>query len=143
MRQDEVVFSYTQWKYIFGQIGTMEDTALFQQFCQATKRKQRVAMQNLQHLDAQFIRLRGHLMKQSRELFKIATANERKQAGSKCTLFLEDVSFAKETFAQVSKLTQQWLDLATSITQSFENAIERLDKTINMYYLNGNIGFEK
>ena len=46
-----------------------------------------------------------------------------KQAGSKCTLFLEDVSFAKETFAQVSKLTQQWLDLATSITQSFENAI--------------------
>ena len=82
-------------------------------------------------------------MKQSRELFKIAATNERKQAGSKCTLFLEDVSLAKESFAQVSKLTQQWLDLATSITQSFENAIEQLDKTINMYYLNGNIGFEK
>lgn len=38
MQQDEVVFSYTQWKYIFGQIGTMEDTALFQQFCQAAKK---------------------------------------------------------------------------------------------------------
>ena len=38
MQQDEVVFSFTQWKYIFGQIGTMEDTALFQQFCQAAKK---------------------------------------------------------------------------------------------------------
>ena len=38
MQQDEIVFSYTQWKYIFGQVGTMEETALFQQFSQAAKK---------------------------------------------------------------------------------------------------------
>ncbi|EKU44023.1 ATP-dependent DNA helicase DinG [Lysinibacillus capsici] len=129
MQQDEVVFSYTQWKYIFGQIGTMEDTALFQQFCQAAKKKQRVAMRNLQHLDAQFIRLQRTFDETiQRTIQKLQQQMKGKQAGSKCTLFLEDVSLAKESFAQVSKLTQQWLDLATTITQSFDNAIEQLDK---------------
>ena len=101
-------------------------------------------MQNLQHLDAQFIRLQRTFDETiQRTIQKLQQQMKGKQAGSKCTLFLEDVSLAKESFAQVSKLTQQWLDLATSITHSFENAIEQLDKTINMYYLNGNIGFEK
>ena len=41
---------------------------------------------------------------------------------------LADVSLAKEPLLQVSKITQQWLDLATEVGQAFENNIEQLDK---------------
>ncbi len=51
-----------------------------------------------------------------------------KQASSKCTLFLEDVSLAKEPLLQVSKLLQHWLDLAVEAGKAFENNIEQLDK---------------
>lgn len=129
MQQDETVFSYTQWKYIFGQIGTMEDTALFQQFSQAAKKKQRIPMQSLQQLDKQFIRLQrvfddtiGHAVQKMQQQVR------GKQASSKCTLFLEDVSLAKEPLLQVSKLLQHWLDLAVEAGKAFENNIEQLDK---------------
>lgn len=129
MQQDETVFSYTQWKYIFGQIGTMEDTALFQQFSQAAKKKQRIPMQSLQQLDKQFIRLQrvfddtiGHAVQKMQQQVR------GKQASSKCTLFLEDVSLAKESLLQVSKLLQHWLDLAVEAGKAFENNIEQLDK---------------
>lgn len=135
MQQDEIAFSYTQWKYIFGQIGTMEETTLFHQFCEAAKKKQRVAMQNLQRLDAQFIRLQRSFDETIQLVIqKIQQQVKGKQVGSKCTLFLEDLSFAKESFVQVSKQTQQWLDLATAITQTFENNIEQLDKN-DLYVL--------
>lgn len=135
MQQDEIAFSYIQWKYIFGQIGTMEDTTLFHQFCEAAKKKQRVAMQNLQRLDAHFIRLQRSFDETIQLVIqKIQQQVKGKQTGSKYTLFLEDLSFAKESFAQVSKLTQQWLDLATAITQTFENNIEQLDKN-DLYVL--------
>lgn len=130
MQQDEVVFSYTQWKYIFGQIGTIEETALFQQFSQAAKKKQRVSMQSLQRLDAQFIRLQRTFDETiQRAVQKMQQQIKGKQASSKCTLFLEDVSIAKEPLLQVSKLTQQWLDLATEVGHAFENNIEQLDKS--------------
>ncbi|WP_337983531.1 ATP-dependent DNA helicase DinG [Lysinibacillus sp. C5.1] len=129
MQQDETVFSYTQWKYIFGQIGTMEDTALFQQFSQAAKKKQRIPMQSLQQLDKQFIRLQrvfddtiGHAVQKMQQQVR------GKQASSKWTLFLEDVSLAKEPLLQVSKLLQHWLDLAVEAGKAFENNIEQLDK---------------
>lgn len=51
-----------------------------------------------------------------------------KQASSKCTLFLEDISLAKEPLLQVSKLLQHWLDLAVEAGKAFENNIEQLDK---------------
>lgn len=129
MQQDEIVFSYTQWKYIFGQIGTMEDTALYQLFCEAAKKKQRVSMQSLQRLDAQFIRLQRAFDETiQRAAQSMQQQMKGKRASSKCTLFIEDVTLAKESFLQVSKLTQQWLDLATEAAQAFENNIEQLDK---------------
>ncbi|MFG3432060.1 ATP-dependent DNA helicase DinG [Lysinibacillus fusiformis] len=129
MQQDEIVFSYTQWKYIFGQIGTMEDTALYQLFCEAAKKKQHVSMQSLQRLDAQFIRLQRAFDETiQRAAQSMQKQMKGKRASSKCTLFIEDVTLAKESFLQVSKLTQQWLDLATEAAQAFENNIEQLDK---------------
>ncbi|MET4560081.1 ATP-dependent DNA helicase DinG [Lysinibacillus parviboronicapiens] len=128
MQQDETVLSYTQWKYVFGQIGTMEDTALFQQFSQAAKKKQRVSMQNLQQLDKQFIRLQRVFDETiSRAVQRMQQQVKGKQIGSKCTLFLEDVALAKEPLLHVSKLLQQWLDLATEAGQAFDNDIEQLD----------------
>ncbi len=129
MQQDEIVFSYTQWKYIFGQIGTMEDTGLYQLFCEAAKKKQRVSMQSLQRLDAHFIRLQRAFDETiQRAAQSMQQQMKGKRASSKCTLFIEDVTLAKESFLQVSKLTQQWLDLATEAAQGFENNIEQLDK---------------
>ncbi len=129
MQQDETVFSYTQWKYIFGQIGTMEETALFQQFSQAAKKKQRIPMQSLQQLDKQFIRLQRVFDETiQRVVQKVQQQIKGKQTSSKCTLFLEDVSLAKEPLLQVSKLLQQWLDLAVEAGKAFENNIEQLDK---------------
>ncbi|MGG2107633.1 ATP-dependent DNA helicase DinG [Lysinibacillus pakistanensis] len=134
MQQDEVVFSYTQWKYIFGQIGTMEETALFQQLSQAAKKRQRVPMQSLQRLDTQFIRLQRTFDETvQRAVLQMQQQIKSKQASSKYTLFLEDVPLAKEPLLKVSKLTQQWLDLAAEVGQIFENNIEQLDN--NELYL--------
>ncbi|MFJ7406631.1 MULTISPECIES: ATP-dependent DNA helicase DinG [unclassified Lysinibacillus] len=129
MQQDETVFSYTQWKYVFGQIGTMEETALFQQFSQAAKKKQRIPMQSLQQLDKQFIRLQRVFDETiQRVVQKVQQQIKGKQTSSKCTLFLEDILLAKESLLQVSKLLQQWLDLAVEAGKAFENNIEQLDK---------------
>lgn len=130
MQQDEVVFSYIQWKYVFGQIGTMEDNALFQQFSKAAKKKQRVPMQNLQRLDDQFIRLQ-RIFDETIQLIvqKIQQYLKNKQtSGSKLTLFLEDLQLPKEPLLRVSKVIQQWVDLAESASRAFENDIEQLDK---------------
>ncbi|MEK5231522.1 ATP-dependent DNA helicase DinG [Lysinibacillus sp. FSL K6-0232] len=131
MQQDEVMFSYTQWKYILGQIGTMEDTALFQQFSAAAKKKQRISMQSLQRLDAQFIRLQRAFDDTIQQALKtIQQLTKGKQAtSSKRTLFLEEAALAKEPFMQVSKLAQQWLDLAMEAGKAFENTLEQLDKS--------------
>ncbi|WP_409368850.1 ATP-dependent DNA helicase DinG [Lysinibacillus sp. 38-6] len=129
MQQDETVFSYTQWKYIFGQLGTMEETALFQQFSQAAKKKQRIPMHSLQQLDKQFIRLQRVFDETiQRVVQKVQHQIKGKQTSSKCTLFIEDVALAKEPLLQVSKLLQQWLDLAMEAAKAFENNLEQLDK---------------
>ena len=130
MQQDETVLSYTQWKYVFGQIGTMEETALFHQFSQAAKKKQRVPMQNLQRLDDQFMRLQRVFDETIHQVVqKVQQHFKGKQtAGSKRTLFLEELQLTQGPIRRVSKLLQQWVDLAKAASRAFENDIEQLDK---------------
>ncbi|GLC87037.1 ATP-dependent DNA helicase DinG [Lysinibacillus piscis] len=136
MQQNEMIFSYTQWKYIFGQMGTLEETSLCQQFCQVAQKQQRVSMQRFQQLDAQWLRLQRAFDMAIQQIINHVQRYKKKPSTSKNSLFLEELSLAKDPFFLVTKRAQQWLDAAVAIGKDFENSVEQL--TLHEQYIVAN-----
>ena len=123
--QYEKTFVYTQWKYIFGQIGTSEDRQLYSKLKKAAETSSFASLTELTKLDALFIgfteyfdRICSMLSMEFVEKFK--TRRHKKNA-----LLLSELPYQSNDFSELLRLLNEWIDLSQTILQRAENISEK------------------
>lgn len=117
VQQDERVFHYTNWKYIFGQIGTSEEHQLFRKLFKHALKAQRVPMNVLLQGERSYVRmvqLFEDAVQQLVAALHIAQPDDPKQ-----TVFLRDVQLPVRAMQQARDAIVQWLDIAKQISEQF------------------------
>lgn len=125
--QDEKIFTYMNWKYLFGQIGLYEDEQLFYQVRRAALKKHLISMQTLQQMEKRFMQMVQRFDEAIATLYqhvKLADINQPK--GQKLALFISELNLPTEVFVKVSTAIQHWIDAAQQISEQFTSGVEEL-----------------
>ncbi len=125
---DEKLFSFKNWKYIFGQIGLYTDEAQFYKLQRAAVKTHRVPMQVMQRLEKNFMQMMTkfdqvmqHFMQLLTQKLKSANKREMKQ-----TVFLDQLAIDRTQFEQFSSAVQRWIDLAEEVATQFASGVDDL-----------------
>lgn len=125
--RDESLFSYMNWKYIFGQISVSSE--LFTQFRKTSIKKQLVPYSIIEQLEKKFHFL-IHLFDDT--ILQIANEmgkfNRYSKYVTKQTAFLNELSLNYDLFKSFSKTMQSWIDLAELATKRFSKNLLELNK---------------
>lgn len=128
IQRDEKIFSYTNWKYLFGQIGNYTDEQLFYSLQRAALKKQRVAKQTLLLLEKRFMQMTTQfdgainlLVSDIQQALKNMNKHDLKP-----TIFLQDLDIDFKRIGQVSAAIQNWIDLAEEVAVQFEGGVDEL-----------------
>lgn len=131
VQQDEKIFSYTAWKYIFGQIGLPGEGQLFDKLQQVAlitgrvpKRLFKQAEQSFHRLVVMFDDVMQAFTSQLQRIIRQAHRQEMKQS-----VMLSELSIDVQHCAQVSNLMQNWIDSAEHILQMFYEHREEITRT--------------
>ncbi|MCT6923052.1 ATP-dependent DNA helicase DinG [Metasolibacillus sp.] len=121
VQQDEKVFSYTAWKYLFGRIGTPGEDQLFdklQHIAMATGRVPRQLLkktaQNFQRLVTAFDYVMHTLIEQLQHILRQSHRHEAKQA-----VMLTELTIDVQRCTQLSTFMQNWIDSAEQVLYMF------------------------
>lgn len=127
VNRDESIFSFTNWKYLFGQIGLSTDNQLFSSFQKIALKKQRVPLSFFHQLEKNFIRLCELFDKNMQEILTSMKGFTRYTKGeTKHTAFLTDLSLNKELLRNVTDVMQSWIDLAEQAAVIFKKGVEQI-----------------
>ncbi len=131
IQQDEKIFSYTAWKYLFGQIGMTGDGQLFdklQQMAVTTGRVPRPLLkqteQHFRRLATTFDQVMQSFIGQLQRILREAHRQEMKQ-----TVMLTELDVDVQHCAQLSFSMQTWIDSAEQILQMFYEHQEEVSLT--------------
>ena len=126
--KNEIVFSYVQWKYLMGQIGTMDDGALFSKIAKVGMKKHFITSVIVRKCERQLVELQKvfdasislltpsierQLLKSNKQLMKV-------------TMFLDELEVDTSKFIYLSNVLQSWIYHAEEILQGFKDAVEEL-----------------
>lgn len=123
--QYEKTFVYTQWKYVFGQIGTSDERQLFSKMRIAADQAGFASLTEMSKLDSLFIgftmafdRISAMLSFEFQEKFK--TRRHKKNS-----LLLSEIPLQKENFKELLRLLNEWIDLSQIILLKAEKVVEK------------------
>lgn len=127
-QRDEKILAYTQWKYVFGKIGSLEDKHIFAKFYSASLKKHRVPMQTLQQLQSLFMKMTELFDRAMNDMAKQVQQLSRKpnKTELKRTVFLNELTINMQLFHDMAKSIWQWIDAATSAANQFMTELEEL-----------------
>lgn len=121
VQRDEKVFSFMNWKYLFGQIGLYNDEQLFYRMQRVALTKHRVPMKLLQQTEKRYMQMVNQFdqvihsfVESLKPHFKHSNKQEMKQ-----TIYLSEVTIDYKRFGQVSAAIQNWIDIAEEVVQTY------------------------
>lgn len=123
--QYEKTFVYTQWKYIFGQIGTSEERQLYSKLKMAAETSGFASHTELAKLDALFIRFIAYFDRICSMLSIEFAAKFKNRRHKKNGLLLSEVPYQMNDFSELLRLLNEWIDLSQTILQRAENVAEK------------------
>ena len=123
--QHEKTFVYTQWKYIFGQLGTLEDGQLFAKFQETAERTGFSSDSEFLQLETLFIKFVSLFDELSGSLTDEFTAKFRGARHKKCASLLSDLPLEKERFLEMLRFLNEWIDLSQLVLQKAERITEK------------------
>ncbi|TSI09064.1 ATP-dependent DNA helicase DinG [Lysinibacillus sp. BW-2-10] len=127
VNQDESIFTYTNWKYLFGQIGLATDNGIFTRFQKIALKKQRVPLQLFNQLEKKYIRVTNLFNKAMQELVhQMKNYTIQTKQDTKHTVFLSQINLDNGLMKSVSHAIQNWIDLAERIATTFKNDVEEI-----------------
>lgn len=125
--QDEKIFSYMNWKYLFGQIGAYEDEALSFKLSKLAYKKHVSNQQTLQQLEKRYMQM---VRSFDDAITTLITAMKTHPKSSlkqqKISLFFNELDLPQAAFEIVASLIQQWLDSAASLHRQFMTDVNEL-----------------
>ncbi|MGO1060009.1 ATP-dependent DNA helicase DinG [Planococcus sp. FY231025] len=122
--QHEKTFVYTQWKYVFGQIGTFDDQQLFAKMYRAAERTGFSTVPEMLKLEALFNKFTA-LFDEAATLLGAEFA--KKFQGSrhkKCASLLSELPYEKPRFMELLRFLNEWIDLSQLVLQKAERLTE-------------------
>lgn len=128
INQHEKIFTYMNWKYLFGQIGIQEDEQLFYKIRRVAIKKQLLNYQTLDQLEKRYIQMVNAFDTAIAALLrgvKEAQHHQTKQL-QKIEVFISELQLGREVLLKVSLTVQQWVDEATELIRKFTSSVEEL-----------------
>jgi ATP-dependent DNA helicase DinG len=122
--QHEKTFVYTQWKYVFGQIGTYEDQQLFAKMYRTAERTGFSTVPEMLKLEALFYKFTA-LFDEVSALLAGEFANKfQGSRHKKCASLLSELPYEKERFMELLRFLNEWIDLSQLVLQKAERLTE-------------------
>ena len=126
-QRDQAIFTFTNWKYIFGQIGLSTDQELFTTFQKISLKKQRLPLKAFHQLEKIYIRLTqlfDQVMQDIVSQMKLITHTAK--SDPKRVAFIHQLSLNKNQMMEFSKVMQNWIDQAEQMSNLFKREIEQI-----------------
>ena len=126
--RNEVMFNYVQWKYLMGQIGSMNDQGLFSKLAKVGMKKQLITSTVVRKCDRQFMELQKVFDASIQYLLpeiekQLQTTNKQMM---KVTLLMDELNIDFKKFIYLSNVLQSWIYFAQEIIEGFEQSVEEL-----------------
>ncbi|QCR32190.1 ATP-dependent DNA helicase DinG [Lysinibacillus sp. SGAir0095] len=126
-QHDQAIFTFTNWKYIFGRIGLSTDQELFSSFQKIAVKKQRVPLKIFHQLEKIFIRLVELFDKTMQDIVvQMKVFSKNPKSNLKRIEFIHELSLNREYILDFSKAMQHWIDLAEQVSTLFKRDIEQI-----------------
>lgn len=126
INQHEKIFTYMNWKYLFGQIGIQEDEQLFYKIRRVAIKKQLLNYQTLDQLEKRYIQMVNAFDTAMTALLRGVKDVYRQPKQQKIEVFISELPLGREVFMGVSFTVQQWVDEATELIRKFTSSVEKL-----------------
>ncbi|MDN7241087.1 ATP-dependent DNA helicase DinG [Planococcus sp. N028] len=123
--QHEKTFVYTQWKYVFGQLGLYDEQQLFGKLYEVAERTGFSTIPELLKLESLFIKFVEMFDEVSGILSASFLEKFRNSRHQKCSSLLSELQFDKERFFEMLRYLNEWIDLSQLILQKAERHKEK------------------
>lgn len=128
VNRNQVMLSYAQWKYIFGQMGIASEDGLFQAFQKAAIETGHFSGRRFAQLEKAFLKMLDCFERAIGALV-YSIRQTPSSFDYKQTAFLKDLSFNPSVFKEVSRALQHWIDLAEDVSKRLKEVKELPLKT--------------
>ncbi|MFC7685100.1 ATP-dependent DNA helicase DinG [Ureibacillus sp. GCM10028918] len=126
-QRDQAIFTFTNWKYIFGRIGLSSDQELFSTFQKIAVKKQKIPLKTFHQLEKVFIQMVDLFDKSMQDIvsqMKLSASHSR--SNPKRVAFFDELTLNRDLFVDFSKSMQHWIDLAEQMSILFKKDIEQV-----------------
>ncbi|MGX9133857.1 ATP-dependent DNA helicase DinG [Rummeliibacillus sp. JY-2-4R] len=117
--RDEKIFSYTQWKHLFGQIGSTETYKIEHPFFKCLQNERKIPFRQLTALETQFRDMIKLFDRAIDYLIHQLSLIKIKNRQHKQNILLSTVELSQPFSIEVSRKLMHWLNLAESITTTY------------------------
>ncbi|PSL41953.1 ATP-dependent DNA helicase DinG [Planomicrobium soli] len=123
--QHEKTFVYTQWKYIFGQLGLYDEQQLFAKLYEVAERTGFATVPELLKLESLFTKFAAMFDEVSAILSAGFAEKFRNSRHQKCSSLLSELDINKDRFFEMLRYLNEWIDLSQLILQKAERLTEK------------------
>lgn len=140
--QHERIFSYTQWKYVFGQLGTRDKEQLTASFANVLLLQGFEVAETLEELDRIYAQCNDKFDEAIQMLVLTVRRNSTSKSHTKQTILLEDLTLDMDLIQEVYQSLQRWIAIAQLLldrlttSQSDSTHLEKLIAAEWQYWLN-------
>ncbi|HWI48855.1 MAG TPA: ATP-dependent DNA helicase DinG [Rummeliibacillus sp.] len=117
--RDEKIFSYTQWKYLFGQIGSTETHKIEHAFYLGMQEEDKIPLRQLLALELQFQDMTKLFDNAIDRLLHQLPLQKGKHRQNKQSFLLTNIELTQPFGVEFSRKLTHWLNLAESITTTY------------------------
>lgn len=121
--REERIFSYTQWRYVFGQLGTRDQEQLTSSFAKVLENHGVNTIGSFEELDRIYARCSSKFDEAVQSLVQNVRGKSTHKSHSKQTILLEELSLDYDLLEEVYQYLQRWITIA-------QNLLDRLSKSL-------------
>ncbi|KOO49030.1 ATP-dependent DNA helicase DinG [Viridibacillus arvi] len=127
--RDEKALSYTQWKYIFGQLGSVEDHQLIHNYFKLMSNSGKIPIRQLSKLEIKYCEMVQIFDKAIYQLINQLNVQKSGSRHNKRTYPLNSIMVKQPLFEKVSHSIQEWVQLAQELSDIFQQNPDDLSPT--------------
>ncbi|MBT2582067.1 ATP-dependent DNA helicase DinG [Planococcus sp. ISL-109] len=120
----EKTFVYTQWRYVFGQIGSFDENQLFASFYRVAEAQRFARVPELLQMESLFLKYTSLFDVISLDLAQAFQEKFHNSRQKKCAALLDELNFEREQFLELLRFLNSWIDMAQTILQKAERFTE-------------------
>ena len=127
VNRDQVVLTFTNWKYLFGQIGHLADNQLLTKFQKIALKKRKISLQSFHQLEKKYFRLIELFDQGMQDIaFQLRGKDQGHHRDPKQIAFINELAIDEIKFQNFSKGMQDWIDHAEQMSHQFKGNLEEI-----------------